>query len=67
MTPPDERIETKRTLLAYLELYLEKYPDLRLGQVIANATYEIKNGFDSFYVRDEAFIEHFRDKIDEME
>lgn len=53
MSRPKERIEP---LLNRLREAWLTAPELRLGQIVANASNEIRNDFDPFYIEDEALI-----------
>jgi uncharacterized protein YihD (DUF1040 family) len=44
-------------VLSDLKEYWEKYPDLRLCQIIAIATYDLTNREDPFHIEDEALVD----------
>lgn len=48
-------------LLNTLEEYWDNNPNLRLGQILSNASIDINHQRDPFYVSDKAFMEWLKD------
>lgn len=59
MTRDEERIPT---VLEELEEFWEENPDLRLAQIISNASQERGYGDDVFYMEDEDLLRYLRNK-----
>lgn len=59
MTRDEERIPT---VLEELEEFWEENPDLRLAQIISNASQERGHGDDVFYMEDEELVRYLRNK-----
>lgn len=53
--------------LSKLKEYWERHPDLRLGQILANAGYDLNRKFDPFYVEDDHFVEWLDEQAKKQE
>lgn len=56
-----------KPLLETLEKYWLEYPDLRLGQIIANISYQINKQNDPFYIEDTVLLDYIKKELDKIE
>ena len=59
------RPERIKKVLRLLEQYWKGYPDLRLGQILVNASYIIKSEEQVFYLEDDKLIKWLEKETNE--
>lgn len=58
-----ERTQEIKETLKLLEKYWMEHTELRLGQIVANASHVVTSNFDPFYMQDVQFRSYCRDNL----